>query len=413
MTEPLRPGTPAIFVSADWSKEARKRSVYPTGERAGGPDVRGCPTSRIGAPTCWGAQLRLVGPERCARAGSGRGTSAPRVTVASTAAHARHSDGRVLDSNASARRAFRTCSIAPGTLRSGTRRSSGSRRRLPRTATCCPERCWQKASHLKGRESRSSDRRASSSRACCAMRRSRSRRLPAARTTTPSVLTISCAIDTVARTPTTRTTVACDLRCRNGYRWSTCTAWFRGDTSRPGPCFVVGDHREGLTFTVAVDEERHRWPAAHQVSPAVRDDAEGPRRRYATAAVQQRLHQRAFRERVLDAYRQECAFWQIPPCRAARRGAHCARDRPRRTGGDERLGAVASSTTPPSTATSWVSGQTTSCRYVPDLLDEEDGPTLVHGIQALHGARLRVPRRSVLQPDRQFLEIRYRTFRRA
>ena len=48
-----------------------------------------------------------------------------------------------------------------------------------------------------------------------------------------------------------------------------------------------------------------------------------------------------------------------------------------------------------------------------DLLDEEDGPTLVHGIQALHGIHIRVPRRSVLQPDRQRLEIRYRTFRSA
>ena len=49
----------------------------------------------------------------------------------------------------------------------------------------------------------------------------------------------------------------------------------------------------------------------------------------------------------------------------------------------------------------------------PDLLREEDGPTLVHGIQALHGARMAVPRKAGLQPDPHFLERRYDAFRRA
>ena len=49
----------------------------------------------------------------------------------------------------------------------------------------------------------------------------------------------------------------------------------------------------------------------------------------------------------------------------------------------------------------------------PDLLREEDGPTLVHGIQALHGARIAVPRKAGLQPDPHFLARRYDDFRRA
>lgn len=178
------------------------------------------------------------------------------------------------------------------------------------------------------------------------------------------------------------------------------------------PVFVVGDHREGLTFTVAVDEERHRWPAAHQVSPAVRDDAEGPRRRYATAAVQQRLHQRAFRERVLDAYRQECAFCRFRHAElldAAHIVPETDHGEPVVTNGLAlcKLHHAAFDRNFLGVRPDYI------VQVRPDLLDEEDGPTLVHGIQALHGARLRVPRRSVLQPDRQFLEIRYRTFRRA
>ena len=71
------------------------------------------------------------------------------------------------------------------------------------------------------------------------------------------------------------------------------------------PVFVVGDDRRGLTFTIAVDDARHIWSGA---VTAVHDDRESGRRQYVTAAVRQRLHQRAFRERVLDAYRNQCAF---------------------------------------------------------------------------------------------------------
>ncbi len=69
------------------------------------------------------------------------------------------------------------------------------------------------------------------------------------------------------------------------------------------PVFVVGDDRPGLTFTIAVDDARHLWPAIREQGVAVRDDLESGRRQYVTAAVRQRLHQRAFRERVLHAYR--------------------------------------------------------------------------------------------------------------
>jgi putative restriction endonuclease len=48
-----------------------------------------------------------------------------------------------------------------------------------------------------------------------------------------------------------------------------------------------------------------------------------------------------------------------------------------------------------------------------DLLDEKDGPTLVHGIQALHGTRISLPKRLTQQPDRPSLEVRYEAFKRA
>jgi putative restriction endonuclease len=48
-----------------------------------------------------------------------------------------------------------------------------------------------------------------------------------------------------------------------------------------------------------------------------------------------------------------------------------------------------------------------------DILREEDGPMLLHGIQGFHGARVTVTRTPALQPNQEFLEERYEMFRRA
>ncbi|MCY3845607.1 MAG: HNH endonuclease [Acidobacteria bacterium] len=178
------------------------------------------------------------------------------------------------------------------------------------------------------------------------------------------------------------------------------------------PVFVVSDHRAGLTFTVAVDEERRRWPAARSSSLAVRDDAEDARRRYATAAVRQRLHQRAFRERVLAAYRRECAFCRFRHAELLD-AAHIVPD------AEEGEPVVANGLALCKLHHAAFDRNFLGVRpdYLVevrrDLLTETDGPTLVHGIQALHGVRIRVPRRSALRPDRHRLEARYETFRRA
>ena len=101
-----------------------------------------------------------------------------------------------------------------------------------------------------------------------------------------------------------------------------------------------------------------------------------------TGAFRQRLHQRAFRERVLDAYQHQCAF-----CRFRHQelldAAHIVRTEPQ--------------------GTPVVENGLSLCKlhhaafdryflgvrpdYVvqvrADVLEEKDGPTLVHGIQAL------------------------------
>jgi hypothetical protein len=47
-----------------------------------------------------------------------------------------------------------------------------------------------------------------------------------------------------------------------------------------------------------------------------------------------------------------------------------------------------------------------------DVLEQEDGPMLIHRLQGFHGKPLRLPRREAWQPDRHLLEERYSRFRR-
>ena len=178
------------------------------------------------------------------------------------------------------------------------------------------------------------------------------------------------------------------------------------------PVFVVGDDRGGLTFTIAVDDARHLWPSAVGQASAVHDDLAGGRRQYVTAAVRQRLHQRTFRERVLHAYRNQCAFCRFRHAELLD-AAHIVPD------------AEEGEPVVPNGLALCKLHHAAFDRYFlgvrpdyvlqvrPDLLDEEDGPMLVHGIQSLHGKRIALPRRPGYRPDQRFLEMRYENFRHA
>ena len=178
------------------------------------------------------------------------------------------------------------------------------------------------------------------------------------------------------------------------------------------PVFVVADDPEKLTFTVAVDDAVHLGPQGE--APVLdSDSSETARRAYVTAAVRVRLHQRAFRERVLEAYRRQCAF-----CRLRH---------------DELLDAAHIIPDAEPEGEPRVSNGLSLCslhhaafdRYFiglrpdftievrKDVLKEHDGPTLLHAIQALHETRIVLPSQKALRPARELLEIRYRRFRQA
>jgi putative restriction endonuclease len=182
----------------------------------------------------------------------------------------------------------------------------------------------------------------------------------------------------------------------------------RGQYLAQWPVFIVGDDPGTLTFTVAVDD-----PLAVEGEPisGLSPDA---RRAYVTRLARQRLHQLAFRHRVLRAYRESCTMCRLrhPELLDA---AHILPDT--HPGGEP-----------------MTSNGLSLCKLHhaafdrnvvgvrPDLvieirndvLAEIDGPMLRHGLQELHGHKLLVlPRQQRDRPNPEFLEERYYFFRAA
>jgi putative restriction endonuclease len=170
--------------------------------------------------------------------------------------------------------------------------------------------------------------------------------------------------------------------------------------------YIVGDDPAHLTFTVSVEERRF----ASLGSELPESEETEIRRRYVTRLFRQRLHQHEFRERVVRAYQHHCAI-----CRLRRdellEAAHIVADR-------DPLGVPS------------IPNGLALCRlhhaafdahllgirpdYVvevrKDVLEERDGPMLIHGLQGFHGTSLFVPVRSASRPDKNLLEQRYERF---
>jgi len=179
------------------------------------------------------------------------------------------------------------------------------------------------------------------------------------------------------------------------------------------PVFIVRDEPEKLTFSVAIDDAVHIGirPDAKGYDPRIEDPFESGRRAYVTSTVRVRLHQRAFRERVLEAYRRQCAF-----CRLRHEefldAAHIIPDsapegEPLVTNG------LALCNLHHSAFDRFFIGVRPD--YIieirPDILREGDGPTLRHAIQGLHGQRIVLPAHTAHRPDPALLARRYDQYR--
>lgn len=176
----------------------------------------------------------------------------------------------------------------------------------------------------------------------------------------------------------------------------------RGILTPVAPVYVIGDDPQRGYVTVALDE------AFRFLSPDERMSPE--RRRYALRLARQRLHQPAFRTRVLVAYNSRCAVCELK-YPALLDAAHIIPDGhprglPTVTNGlamckihhaayDQQMLAV----TPDYRV-----------RIAADLLKQIDGPMLKHGLQEMDGRELWVPEQATNRPDRELLSERYALF---
>jgi putative restriction endonuclease len=175
------------------------------------------------------------------------------------------------------------------------------------------------------------------------------------------------------------------------------------------PVFVVGDEPTSLTFSVAVDDAV-ALKVGVDSSTTAEDVVADIRRGYITANTRRRIHQAAFRERVINAYRKQCALCRlkhdelldaahilpdadpegepvVPNGIALCKLHHAAFDR------------FFLSVRP---------DYTIEIRH--DVLQESDGPMLRHGLQGMHGQRIQLPTHMALRPSPALLDQRHRRF---
>lgn len=182
------------------------------------------------------------------------------------------------------------------------------------------------------------------------------------------------------------------------------------------PVFIVSDNPSSLTFTVAIDDHKVAFLPVHS-DPAevgVGEELGTIRRAYITAQTKVRLHQRTFRERVLRAYHEQCAF-----CRLKHEelldAAHIIPD------SDPQGEPIVSNGLSlcklhHAAFDSHFLGLTPDyvIRVRPDILREPDGPIHQYGLKALEGKTLEIkPRLRSDYPDQGLLEKRYVLFVRS
>ena len=181
----------------------------------------------------------------------------------------------------------------------------------------------------------------------------------------------------------------------------------RGQYSALWPAVIIADDPATSTFTVACEDVQILRP---DLGVAVVDEV---RRRYVTKLAVQRLHQAAFRQRVLKAYRESCSVCNLRHLQLLD-AAHILPDLH-----EQGQPVVANGLSMCKIHHAAFDANILGVRpdYVieirDDILSEVDGPMLEHGLQSHHGGTLRVPRAAADHPDPERLELRWQEFRRA
>jgi putative restriction endonuclease len=176
------------------------------------------------------------------------------------------------------------------------------------------------------------------------------------------------------------------------------------------PAFIVGDNPATLTFSVEVDlpETVNRYKGDFY-GLEVEEDATA-RRHYVTRQVRQRIHQSAFRERVLRAYQNQCSLCRLRHS-ALLDAAHIVPDTEPMGEPTVRNGLALCKIHHAAYDKMFIGIRPDHIVVIRrDVLEESDGPMLQHGLKDMHGLKIHVPRSPGHRPADEFLEWRYSRF---
>ena len=175
------------------------------------------------------------------------------------------------------------------------------------------------------------------------------------------------------------------------------------------PVFVIADNPGALEFTVAVEE-----PGVLDESRAGREgevrEEDLSKKAYITRTTLFRLHQRSFREKVLTAYREQCAL-----CRLRHKelldAAHIIPDAEEHGVATVNNG-ISLCKLHHAAFDRFLIGITPdfTVKVKLEILEEKDGPMLQHGLKDLDQIKIILPGDEQDWPNRDFLNRRYEEF---
>jgi putative restriction endonuclease len=173
------------------------------------------------------------------------------------------------------------------------------------------------------------------------------------------------------------------------------------------PVYIISDDPSTLTFKVAVDDQVKSDRGDAYAEP----EENVLKRAYMTSEVRIRLHQRGFREKVLAAYRSQCAFCKLKYGELLD-AAHIIPDNEPDSRPTVDNGLALCKLHHAAFDSFIISVNPDYIIHVrKDVLEEEDGPMLQHGLKELHMARIILPRSESHWPNRKYLDRRYQKFR--
>jgi putative restriction endonuclease len=176
------------------------------------------------------------------------------------------------------------------------------------------------------------------------------------------------------------------------------------------PVYIIRDDPANLSFTVAVDDKQVLGSNI-DLDNHISEESVYYRRRYISSTVKTRLHQYSFRERVLDAYKRQCAFCRLRHAELLD-AAHIVPDS--EESGDPIVNnGLALCKIHHAAFDRQFIGVSPDYKIIvrEDILYENDGPMLKHGIQELHNKTLLLPSNSRNWPDQERLEERFILFK--